>query len=163
MGGSPASAIKAGFQGVPMTLATLAGPASAFKQSVDAYRLALDQNGYDASEFPVATTSLCYIADDTSTAMREYFPYMSSGFEYVNGRPFSKYLFAEAKNSKNTLMVGNWELIVEKILYQHELYGHQRFLAQVDFGGLPFSKIEKIIDILANRVAPAVRKETKKD
>jgi alkanesulfonate monooxygenase SsuD/methylene tetrahydromethanopterin reductase-like flavin-dependent oxidoreductase (luciferase family) len=163
VGGSPASAIKAGFQGVPMTLATLAGPASAFKQSVDAYRLALDQNGYDASEFPVATTSLCYIADDTSTAMREYFPYMSSGFEYVNGRPFSKYLFAEAKNSKNTLMVGNWELIVEKILYQHELYGHQRFLAQVDFGGLPFSKIEKIIDILANRVAPAVRKETKKD
>lgn len=32
VGGSPASAIKAGFQGVPMTLATLAGPASAFKQ-----------------------------------------------------------------------------------------------------------------------------------
>jgi alkanesulfonate monooxygenase SsuD/methylene tetrahydromethanopterin reductase-like flavin-dependent oxidoreductase (luciferase family) len=95
--------------------------------------------------------------------MREYFPYMSRGFELVNGRPFSKYHFAEAKNSKNTLMVGDWELIVEKILYQHELYGHQRFLAQVDFGGLPFSKIEKIIDLLANKVAPAIRRETKKD
>ena len=163
VGGSPANAIKAGYQGVPMTLATLAGPASAFKEAVDAYRIVLDKSGFDSKKKPVATTSLCYIADETSTAMREYFPYMSKGFELVNGRPFSKYHFAEAKNSNNTLMVGNWELIVEKILYQHELYGHQRFLAQVDFGGLPFSKIEKIIDILANKVAPVVRKETKKD
>lgn len=163
VGGSPASAIKAGHQGVPMTLATLAGPASAFKDAIDAYRIVLDTSGFDSKKMPVATTSLCYIADDTTTAMREYFPYMSRGFELVNGRPFSKYHFAEAKNSKNTLMVGGWELIVEKILYQHELYGHQRFLAQVDFGGLPFSKIEKIIDLLANKVAPAIRRETKKD
>jgi alkanesulfonate monooxygenase SsuD/methylene tetrahydromethanopterin reductase-like flavin-dependent oxidoreductase (luciferase family) len=37
VGGTPASAIKAGYAGVPMYLAHLAGPAVIFKRSIDAY------------------------------------------------------------------------------------------------------------------------------
>lgn len=162
VGGSPASAIKAGFAGVPMTLATLAGPAASFKRSVDAYRNALTENGFDSAQFPVATTSLCYIADDTPAALKEYYPYINQGFELINGRKFPKYHFGESVHPSNVLMVGSWELIVEKILYQYEMYGHQRFLAQIDFGGLPFTKVEKTIDLLAGKVAPAVKKATKK-
>lgn len=160
VGGSPSSAIKAGLAGVPMTLATLAGPAAAFQQSVDAYRAALKERGSDPSAFPIATTSLCYIAQDNATALKEYYPYINQGFERINGRTFPKTHFAQATNPTNTLMVGSWELVAEKILYQYEMYGHQRFLAQIDFGGLPLEKVEKIIDLLANKVAPVVKKAT---
>src|SRR5690554_4214435 len=54
VGGSPASAVKAGLAGVPMTLATLAGPSVSFKQSVDNYRMTLEKSGFDAKVFPVA-------------------------------------------------------------------------------------------------------------
>ena len=56
------------------------------------------------------------------------------------------------------LFVGSPEQIVEKVLQQHELYGHTRFLAQVDIGGLPFNRVAKNIELLATEVAPKIRK-----
>ncbi|CAM5203337.1 putative LLM family oxidoreductase OS=Ureibacillus acetophenoni OX=614649 GN=SAMN05877842_10284 PE=4 SV=1 [Ureibacillus acetophenoni] len=35
---------------------------------------------------------------------------------------------------KSALFVGGPDEIIEKILHQHELFGHTRFLAQVDIG-----------------------------
>ena len=49
VGGPPASAIKAGKQGVPMMITTLGGPAMNFKGSIDAYRQAATEAGFDAS------------------------------------------------------------------------------------------------------------------
>lgn len=39
--------------------------------------------------------------------------------------------------------------IVEKILYQHELLGHHRFIGHVDHGNLTFKKIIEIIEMCA--------------
>ncbi len=58
VGGPPASAIKAGYMGIPMMLTTLGGPAINFKPSVDAYREAAERKGFDPNELPIATTSL---------------------------------------------------------------------------------------------------------
>jgi alkanesulfonate monooxygenase SsuD/methylene tetrahydromethanopterin reductase-like flavin-dependent oxidoreductase (luciferase family) len=55
VGGPPASAIKAGYAGVPMFLATLGGPATSFKLSIDAYREAARHSGFDPSELPIST------------------------------------------------------------------------------------------------------------
>ena len=61
--------------------------------------------------------------------------------------------------SPNTaLFVGSPERIVEKVLRQHELFGHTRFLAQLDIGGLPFDKVVRNIELLATKVAPQIRK-----
>ena len=54
-------------------------------------------------------------------------------------------------------MVGSPQQIIEKILYQHELYNHQRFMAQIDFGGVPFNKIMKNIDLIGNEIIPTVK------
>ena len=40
VGGPPASAIKAGRQGIPMMITTLGGPAMTFQDSIEQYRLA---------------------------------------------------------------------------------------------------------------------------
>lgn len=63
---------------------------------------------------------------------------------------------------ESALFVGSSEQIIEKILHQYELFGHQRFLAQMDIGGMPFERVAENIERLAMEVAPVVRRETGK-
>ncbi|WP_271754123.1 hypothetical protein [Cohnella sp. JJ-181] len=60
------------------------------------------------------------------------------------------------------LAVGSPAEVVEKILHQHELFKHDRFMMQLDIGGMPFSQVAKTIDLLAWIVAPVVRRELKR-
>ncbi|MBC1500671.1 LLM class flavin-dependent oxidoreductase [Listeria weihenstephanensis] len=161
VGGGPASAIKAARQGVPMMLSTLGGPAYAFSHAVKAYRQTLAVSGFDPLEFPIGTTSLMHITENSQDALREFYPYANHIMEELRGTGYAKSQFAESIDTKSAMLLGSPQQLIEKILYQHELYGHQRVLGQVDIGGMPLSKIEKTIDLLANIVAPAVKKATK--
>jgi alkanesulfonate monooxygenase SsuD/methylene tetrahydromethanopterin reductase-like flavin-dependent oxidoreductase (luciferase family) len=160
VGGTPASAIKAGYAGVPMTIAMLGGPASVFKGSIDAYREAAKMKGYDPAALPVGTTGFFYAAETTQQALEEYYPHINEGAKLTNGRGFAKQLFAQGADTRSVMNVGSPQQIIEKILYQHELFGHQRFLAQMDFGGVPFDKIVKNIEIIGKEILPAIRKYT---
>lgn len=162
VGGPPASAIKAGYAGVPMMLTTLGGPATSFKTSVDAYRMAAEQSGNDPATLPVATTSLFYTAENTQDALREYYPHLDTGMQALRGGGYPKQQFAQSVDYRDALMVGSPQQIIEKMLYQHELYGHQRFMAQIDFGGVPFDKIAKNIELIATEIMPAIKKHTAK-
>lgn len=161
VGGPPASAIKAGHMGIPMILTTLGGPAMNFKHSVDAYRQAAENNGFDAQSLPIGTTSLFYVADTNNEALQGMYPHLNSGFQAVRGAGYPKQQFAQTTDYRDALMVGSKELIIEKLLYQHELYGMQRFMAQLDFGGVPFDKIMKNIEMIGNDIIPAIKKHTR--
>lgn len=162
VGGTPASAIKAGFSGVPMMLATLGGPASAFKRSIDAYREAAGNNGFDPATLPVATTGFFYAAETTQEALRDMYPHINEGMKLTNGQGFPKQSFAQASDHRSIINVGSPQEIIEKILYQHELFGHQRYLAQMDFGGMPFEKLAKNIEIIGTEILPQIIKHTAK-
>ncbi|WP_078395797.1 LLM class flavin-dependent oxidoreductase [Shouchella patagoniensis] len=161
VGGTPASAIKAGYAGVPMFLAHLAGPTAVFKRSIDAYRAALTEGGHDPVDFPIATAGLFFAAETTQEAQRTYYPHVNEGIKLTNGQGFSKRAFAQGEDVRDVLAVGSPQQIIEKILYQHEMYGHQRYIAQLDFGGVPFEQIRKNIELIATEVLPAIRKYTK--
>jgi alkanesulfonate monooxygenase SsuD/methylene tetrahydromethanopterin reductase-like flavin-dependent oxidoreductase (luciferase family) len=162
VGGPPASAIKAGYAGIPMMLTTLGGPAINFKASVDAYRETAAQRGFDPAALPIATTSLLYTAETSQDALREYYPHLNSGMQALRGGGYPKQQFAQSTDYRDALMVGGPQQIIEKMLYQHELYGHQRFMAQIDFGGVPFAKIAKNIELIATEIMPAIKKHTKR-
>ena len=162
VGGPPASAIKAGYMGIPMMLTTLGGPAVNFKPSVEAYREAAERSGFDSNTLPIATTSLFYVGDTTQEALQGMYPHLNGGFQAIRGSGYPKQQFAQAPDVRDALMVGSKEQIIEKLLYQHELYGMQRFMAQIDFGGVPFTKIMKNIEIIGNDIIPAVKKYTVK-
>lgn len=162
VGGPPASAIKAGYAGVPMMMTTLGGPAINFKISVDAYRDAAERSGFDAAALPIATTSLFYTAETTQDALREYYPHANSGMQALRGSGYPKQQFAQATDYRDALMIGSPQQIIEKMLYQYELYGQQRFMAQIDFGGVPFDKIAKNIELIATKIMPAIKKHTAK-
>jgi len=162
VGGPPASAIKAGAMGIPMTLTTLGGPAVNFKQSVDVYRAVAEESGFDSSQLPIATTSLFYVADTTQEALKGMYPHLDIGMQAIRGMGYPKQQFAQAPDHRDSLMVGSKEQIIEKLLYQYELFGMQRFLAQIDFGGVPFDKLMKNIEIIGNDIIPAIKKHTAK-
>ncbi|MCZ8516289.1 LLM class flavin-dependent oxidoreductase [Paenibacillus filicis] len=160
VGGTPASAIKAGYAGVPMMLATLGGPAMVFKRTIDAYREAAKMKGFVPATLPVGTTGFFYAAETTQEALKEYYPHINEGMKVTNGQGFSKQLWAQGSDTSSVMNVGSPQQIIEKILYQHELFGHQRYLAQMDFGGVPFDKLAKNIEIIGTEILPAVRKYT---
>lgn len=131
VGGPPGSAIKAGYMGVPMMLTTLGGPAQNFAVSVDAYYEALERSGFKREDFPLATASLFHVGDNA------------------------------AQDPTDALMVGDSQMIIEKILYQYELFGMHRFMAQIDFGGVPFDKLMHNVEIIGRDILPAIKKYTK--
>jgi alkanesulfonate monooxygenase SsuD/methylene tetrahydromethanopterin reductase-like flavin-dependent oxidoreductase (luciferase family) len=162
VGGAPASAIKAGYAGVPMMLATLGGPASSFKVSIDAYREAAKRNGFDPATLPVATAGFFYASETTQEALREVYPHINMGMELINGRGYPKQHFAQGGDTRNAMNVGSPQQIIEKILYQYELFGHQRYIGQMDFGGVPYEKLAKNIELIGIEILPAIRKYTAK-
>ena len=58
--------------------------------------------------------------------------------------------------------IGSPEQIIEKILLQHELFGHQRLLLQLSIGTMPHAKVLHAIELLGTKVAPIVRDEIAK-
>ncbi len=48
--------------------------------------------------------------------------------------------------------------MVEKILFQHEIFRHQRFLVQFSVGSIPHQDLMHSIELFGTKVAPAVRK-----
>jgi hypothetical protein len=49
--------------------------------------------------------------------------------------------------------------VIEKILHQHAIFGHDRFLAQMSVGSLEHAKVLRSIELFGTVVAPAVRAE----
>ena len=73
--------------------------------------------------------------------------------------PMTREQFDAQRELRGSLVVGSPQEVVEKILFQHELFGHQRFLAQISVGTLPHDRVMRAIELLGTVVAPAVREE----
>ncbi len=162
VGGSPGSAIKAGYAGVPMFLAHLGGHVMSFKRSIDAYREAAKQGGHNPEELPVATAGFFYAAETSQQAIKDTYPHINEGMKRTNGRGFPAEAYAQGIDPQNVMNIGSPQQIIEKILYQHEVYGHQRYIAQIDFGGVPFERLQKNLDLIGTEILPAIRKYTSK-
>lgn len=165
VGGTEESAARAGRLGVGMAIAILGGEASRFKPLVDLYRESAAKAEHAPEDLNVAVTGHAYIAKTTEQARDEFFPYYFNYWSYVNGQQGIQYNlsrrdFDQLTAPDTALFVGSPQQVAEKIICQHELFGHQRFIAQLDIGGLPFKKVVEGIELLAAEVAPIVRKAT---
>ena len=55
--------------------------------------------------------------------------------------------------------MGSPDEVAAKILYQHELFDHDRFLIQFTVGSLPHEQTMKAVELFGTKVAPIVREE----
>ncbi|RKN84440.1 LLM class flavin-dependent oxidoreductase [Paenibacillus ginsengarvi] len=163
VGSSVDSAARAGKLGTHLAIMALGGSPYRFQPFVEAYREAAAESGHDAGKLKIGVTSHAYIAKTSKQARDEFYPYYMNYWKENNRQhgmisrlTRTEYEWMSAPDT--VLFVGSTQQIVEKILRQHEMFGHQRFIAQVDIGGIPFGKVASTIERLALEVAPAVRK-----
>jgi len=74
--------------------------------------------------------------------------------------PTTRQQFEVQLSPRGALLVGSPEQVIEKILLQHELFRHDRFLIQLSVGTMPHDRIMHAIELFGTRVAPVVRRET---
>ena len=67
--------------------------------------------------------------------------------------------FDALRSPRGALLVGDPETVARKILAQRELFGHDRFLAQINVGGLPHEKVLHAIELFGTEVRPRLLAE----
>ena len=162
VGGTPESVVRAAKLGLPMGLAIIGGMPERFVPLIKLYRDALAEYGYQPDALPVGINSHAYVADTNEKAGNEFFPYYAEVMSRIGRErgwpPTTRQQFDAMRSPKGSLLVGGPQEVIDKILFEHELFKHDRFLAQMDVGALPHDKMMRSIELFGTRVAPEVRK-----
>jgi alkanesulfonate monooxygenase SsuD/methylene tetrahydromethanopterin reductase-like flavin-dependent oxidoreductase (luciferase family) len=126
---------------------------------VDLHRQAAAQTGHEG--IPVSINSHTYVADTTQAAADEFFPAYAGMMNRIGRErgwsPMSRPQFDALRTPQGALLVGSPPEVAEKILAQHELFGHERFMGQMSVGALPHDKAMRSIELFGTEVAPIVR------
>ena len=162
VGGTPQSVVRAARIGLPMALAIIGGVPERFAPVVDLYRDTARQAGHDPSTLPVSINSHVFLADDSQDASDVFYPPYAEVMTRIGRErgwpPLTREQFEAGRTLRGALAVGSPQQVIDKILFQHEFFGHQRFLAQVS-GVVPHAKMMRHIELLGTEVAPVVRRE----
>ena len=163
VGGTPASAVRAGQMNLPMTLAMLGGSPERFVPLVNLYRQSAQKAGHADETLPLAVNSHFYVADDSQQAADEYFPMYQAMMNRVGRErgwaPLGRDQF-EHLREYGPLLVGSPQQIIDKLLYFRELFQPTRYLAQLISGpALPHDKLMHAIELYGTQIAPVIRKE----
>jgi len=162
IGGTPASVLRAATMGLPLTIAIIGGMPEQFVPHTKYYRDEFVKAGHDILTLQLCINSHAYIADDSRQAADEFFPI----YAYVMSRigrergwpPTTREQFEFMLSPTGSLLVGSPQQVIDKILYEHELFGNTRFMVQFSVGTLPHKQMMHTIELFGNIVAPAVRK-----
>ena len=163
VGGTPESAIRAGTLGLPMALAIIGGEPERFAPLVALYREAGRRAGHDPTRLALSINSHGYLAEGSQQASDESFPSVAAVMNKIGRErgwpPLTRRQYEASRSLRGHLAVGSPQEVAEKILFQHRIFGHQRYLLQLSVGTLPHDKVMRAIELLGTEVAPVVRKE----
>ena len=162
VGGTPESAYRTGRLGLPMALAIIGGYPEQFVPMADLHRRGARDAGHPAPMLSI--NSHGFLAEDSRQARDDAYPAFKLTMDRIGRErgwsPISRDQFDASCTLRGANAVGSPQEIIDKILHQHELFGHHRFLLQFTVGSIPHKKVLKAIELLGSKVAPAVRKET---
>lgn len=161
VGGTPESAYRAGALGLPMALGIIGGQPKEFRQLADLHQRGAEEN--DRQSPKLSINSHGFIADDSQEAADIAFPAFKVTMDRIGKErgwpPMSREQFETSRTLEGANVVGSPQEVIDKILYQYEIFGHDRFLLQMSVGSVPHKKLLRSIELFAIEVAPAVNKE----
>jgi probable LLM family oxidoreductase len=161
VGGSPESAYRAGALGLPMALAIIGGLPERFVPFADIHRRAAAEGGHERPQLSI--NSHGFVAETSDGAAEDYFVPLKTMMDRIGAergwRPLERQDYDAGRTLRGATVVGDPEEVARKILYQHELFDHDRFLIQFTVGSLPHEKTMKAIELFGTKVAPIVRDE----
>lgn len=164
VGGTPQSAVRAGTLGLPLVIAIIGGMPERFRAFADLYRESARRAGHDPSTLQLAINSHGYVGEDSHEAAVEYYrPYIAMMNKIGRERgwgPMDGAHYEALRGPKGALHVGSPQELIDKILFEHEIFANDRFLLHISVGTLPHDKVMHAIELFGTRVAPVVRRET---
>jgi probable LLM family oxidoreductase len=160
VGGNPPSVIRAATLGLPMALAIIGGRPAQFVPLFELYREAARRAGHDPSGLPLSINSHGFIAETSQAAADLAFPAHKVTMDRIGRErgwpPMSRSDFDVQSEPQGAFAVGSPQQVAEKILWQHERFGHDRFLLQLSVGTLPHEQVMRAIELYGTEVAPIV-------
>ena len=163
VGGTPQSVVRAASLGLPMALAIIGGRPDQFVPLVNLYRQAGQQAAAAPEALRLSINSHGFIAADSRQAADEYFPRAQAAMNKIGRErgwpPLTRAQFDAGLGLHGHLVVGGPEEVAEKILFQHGVFGHDRFLMQMSLGGVGHADVLRSIELFGTQVAPLVREE----
>jgi len=165
VGGTPQSVVRAGTLGLPLAIAIIGGAPERFVPMADLYRESARRAGHDPATLQLSINSHGLIADSAQDAADTAWPAYADtmgriGRERGWPSPTRRQFDAEA-SPRGAMLLGSPQEVIDKILFEHELFGMTRFLIQFSVGTLPHATIMRSIELYGTQVAPVVRKEVK--
>ncbi len=162
VGGNGASAARAGSLGLPMALAIIGGMPERFATFAEIHREAARRAGHKAVP-ALSINSHGYVAETADEAAETTYPPYKLMMDRIGRErgwpPMSREDFDFSRSLRGANFIGSPDEVVEKILFQHEIFHHDRFLLQMTVGSIPHDKIMRSIELFATRVAPVVREK----
>ncbi|HEX8084260.1 MAG TPA: LLM class flavin-dependent oxidoreductase [Solirubrobacteraceae bacterium] len=159
VGGTPQSVARAGVLGLPLMIAIIGGEPARFLPLVELYREAGARAGHQADRLKVGINTHAFVGEDDAAFAPHYMAMMSRIGRERGWPPMTQEGYAHLKSPRGALAVGEPEQVAEKILYEHELFGHDRYLAQISVGAVKHADVLTAIERFGTEVAPLVREE----
>jgi alkanesulfonate monooxygenase SsuD/methylene tetrahydromethanopterin reductase-like flavin-dependent oxidoreductase (luciferase family) len=154
--------IRAGTLGLPLAIAIIGGSPERFVQFADLYRESARRAGHDPSKLELSINSHGLIADSAQEAADTAFPAYAITMGKIGRErgwpPPTRRQFDAERSPRGAMVLGSPQEVIDKILWEHELFGMTRFLIQFTVGTLPHPVVMKSIELYGTVVAPAVRK-----
>jgi probable LLM family oxidoreductase len=161
VGGTPESAVRTGLLGLPMALAIIGGQPERFTPFTRIFRQAAAQGGHPG--LPLSINSHGLLARESQEASDIAWPVTEAMMNRIGKErgwgPMTRDQFEESRELRGATFIGSPQQVIDKILFQHELFGHDRFLLQSMVGGAAHDKVMTSIELLGTEVAPVVRAE----
>lgn len=160
VGGTPASAVRAGALGLPLALGIIGGQPARFAPFAELHRRAADEAGHAPPALGI--NSHGHVADTSQRAGDEAYRPLATMMDRIGRErgwpPLTRAAFEASRALRGANLVGSPAEVTEKILFQHEIFGHRRFLMQIGVGTMPHDQVMRAIELLGTQVAPAVRR-----
>jgi probable LLM family oxidoreductase len=161
-GGTQSSIVRAGALGLPLALANISLPPAKLAPLADLYRRTGLQAGHALRALKVSLATHMHIRQNSQDALNAFYPHYAGYFlthtpSQYRAQEITRADYEERAGPNGPIFVGSPQQIIDKILYERELFGHQRFLAQIDIGGLQFVEVARVIELFAAKVAPVIR------
>jgi probable LLM family oxidoreductase len=163
VGGSPESVVRAGSWGLPLTVAIIGGQPERFVPLVDLYREAASTAGQDPEQTKVAINTHAFVGETSAQADAAFAaPYLAMMNKIGRERgwpPSGRQEYETLRSPRGALAVGSPEQVAEKILFEHELFGHDRYVGQMSVGAVEHRDVLRSMELFGTEVAPLVRAE----
>ncbi|WP_126972024.1 LLM class flavin-dependent oxidoreductase [Gynurincola endophyticus] len=162
VGGTPQSIMRAAYLKLPLALAIIGGEPHRFAPFMKMYKEEVVKAGLPKDQIQTSVNTHVFIGESAEHAAEVFWPsYKKQMTQLGHERgwlPMEKEQYDYLRSPKGALMVGDPQMVIDKILYEYELFGFTRFMAQMSVGSFPHKEMLKSIELFGTKVVPAVKK-----